>query len=182
MTDSKQEDRQLVRQILQGGDGMVQLIKKYSSRLKRFIISRDINACDADDILQETWLRVVRYLRSYRFECRFFSWLVAIAKRRIIEMYKKHYFACGRSLWAIEWAKLTHASIERIDDCTLEEWRRRLSDCLNRIHLSQSWQETLERRYHQKQKLAQIAREMNVSLGTVKSRLHAINKKLGAAV
>lgn len=56
-----------------------QLIQRWQRPLRSFVLRSVLNESDADDILQETFLRVYRHRRRFRPDSRFSTWLFAIA-------------------------------------------------------------------------------------------------------
>lgn len=65
-----------------------------SSKLRSFLLSRTHDRQVADDLLQETFLRVHRKLDSVRDEQRLNSWVFQIARNLVID----HYRARGRTV------------------------------------------------------------------------------------
>jgi RNA polymerase sigma-70 factor (ECF subfamily) len=51
------------------------LVVKYQARLMRFSAQLVHNLADAEDVVQETFLRAYRGLMDYRGECGFYTWL-----------------------------------------------------------------------------------------------------------
>lgn len=77
---SREVDEQLVKRI-QNGDSSAfnELVRKYERRLFR-VISRIIHdPTDAEDIVQESFIRAYRALPSFRGEAGFYTWLFRIA-------------------------------------------------------------------------------------------------------
>lgn len=63
--------------------------KEYSSRLYSFIISRVNNPADAEDILQEVFIKAHNSLSSLKNEHKLQSWLFTIARNLINDHYRK---------------------------------------------------------------------------------------------
>lgn len=55
---------------LKQGDGVASdlLVKRYQNTLYGFIYRLLINQNDTDDIFQETWIRVIKYGKSFQVE------------------------------------------------------------------------------------------------------------------
>lgn len=60
-----------------------QLVIHYQDRLYRFLLVRANSRADAEDVLQETFVAVFKYLPGYRSEYRFSTWLFTIALRQL---------------------------------------------------------------------------------------------------
>lgn len=75
-------DRNLVEAVLREGDERAfrELYRRYTPRL-HFTALRLLghSEMDAEDAVQETWLRAVRELGGFRWESAFATWLTAIA-------------------------------------------------------------------------------------------------------
>lgn len=65
------------------------LIKRLSPRLHRFFAAQSGNRADADDMLQQLWLRIHRVRHTYRAGEPFLPWVYAIAHRVRIDGYRK---------------------------------------------------------------------------------------------
>ncbi len=65
------------------------IMRKYSDRLYRHIIKMVQNHDDADDILQNTFIKVWRYLPDFREDSKLFTWLYRIATNETLTFLKK---------------------------------------------------------------------------------------------
>ena len=63
--------------------------EQYGGRLRRFIRRRVSNPADADDILQETFLKVHKGLSSLRRRERLASWVYQIARNAIADYHRR---------------------------------------------------------------------------------------------
>jgi len=72
---------------LQNGDPEVLdgLIEEYQHRLFRYALSLTGDRSAAEDIFQETWLRVLERGRQYRAQWKFEVWLFSIARHLVID-------------------------------------------------------------------------------------------------
>jgi RNA polymerase sigma-70 factor (ECF subfamily) len=64
-------------------DAFEQLVLCYQDRLYRFLLVRANNRADAEDVLQETFVAVFKYLPGFRKKYRFSTWLFTIALRQL---------------------------------------------------------------------------------------------------
>jgi RNA polymerase sigma-70 factor, ECF subfamily len=69
--------------------GTTILIKRLSPRLHRFFATQLGSRTDADDMLQELWLRIHRVRHTYRAGEPFLPWVYAIAHRVRIDGYRR---------------------------------------------------------------------------------------------
>ena len=65
------------------------LIDRVSPRLHRFLQLQSANRADADDLLQETWLRIHRVRHTYQPGRPLQPWIYAIARRVRVDHYRK---------------------------------------------------------------------------------------------
>ena len=64
-------------------DAFEQLVLCYQDRLYRFLLVRANSRADAEDVLQETFVAVFKYLPGYRKKYRFSTWLFTIGLRQL---------------------------------------------------------------------------------------------------
>ena len=77
-------DEQLVEAFRQGDpEGFRGLVRRYQETMYRFAYRMTGNPMDADDLTQETFLRVYRNLGKFRGEASFRTWLYRVARSRI---------------------------------------------------------------------------------------------------
>lgn len=92
-TESRREplsDEELVESAKQGDpDAFPQLVKKYSRRILR--VGRNItnNDEDAEDVLQETFLKAYTHLDGFQGNSKFYTWLVRIAMNEALMKLRK---------------------------------------------------------------------------------------------
>ncbi|MGD0619075.1 MAG: RNA polymerase sigma factor [Bryobacteraceae bacterium] len=72
------------------------LIHRLSPQLHRFFVVQFAGRGDADDLLQETWLRIHRVRHTYRAGEPVLPWLYAIARHIRVDHYRKARRAAGR--------------------------------------------------------------------------------------
>jgi RNA polymerase sigma-70 factor (ECF subfamily) len=161
----------------QGGDPIAfgNLVERFQRDVygKAFSILK--NHVDADDVVQETFLRVYRALPGFRFESSFRTWLITIATRQalnFLERQRSHH----ESLDAQEDGS-EHAAL-RVEDHQMtalldQESRRLLREALPKLPKRQ--QQALTLKLEHDWKYEQIAQEMGTSVGSVKAHIfHAI--------
>lgn len=92
-TESRREplsDEELVENAKQGDpDAFPQLVKKYSRRILR--VGRNItnNDEDAEDVLQETFMKAYTHLDGFQGNSKFYTWLVRIAMNEALMKLRK---------------------------------------------------------------------------------------------
>jgi RNA polymerase sigma-70 factor (ECF subfamily) len=157
---------------LQAGDerALAQLMQRYQGPLYGFL-SRRVGSA-ADDVFQETWIRIVRARERFDTERRFAAWLYQIANNLCRDRYRR-VDAMRRAVDSF-----------RVEDETLREtpespalagqdaMRARLLALPDRLR------EVLVLRYYEDLGEEEMSRVLGVPRGTIKSRLHAAVKAL----
>jgi RNA polymerase sigma factor (sigma-70 family) len=90
MAESSEADRYLLDQIARGNaDAWAQLVGRYHGRLLAFARSRlPRAAADADDFVQETFLRFLQSFRTFRAGASVETFLFTILRRRLIDHFR----------------------------------------------------------------------------------------------
>jgi RNA polymerase sigma-70 factor (ECF subfamily) len=90
MTD-REEDRRRVRALLAGDSAAFDVFfNEYFPRLYRFVLPRvEYSIADAQDICQETLLRALRRLSTYRGEAALYSWICQIAANEVADFWQR---------------------------------------------------------------------------------------------
>ncbi len=65
------------------------LIDRLSPQLHRFFLAQLASRADADDLLQETWLRIHKVRHTYRQGEPVLPWFYAIARRVRVDHYRR---------------------------------------------------------------------------------------------
>lgn len=90
MTD-REEDRRQVRAVLAGDSSAFDaFFNEYFPRLYRYVLPR-VEYCiaDAQDLCQETLLRALRRLGTYRGEAALYSWVCQIAANQLSDFWQR---------------------------------------------------------------------------------------------
>ncbi len=90
MINEKPTDADLVKDYRKGNQKAFEiLLKRYERPLYSFIFRFVHDRESADDLFQQTWFKVVRYLHMYKEEGKFSSWLFGIANNACIDEIRK---------------------------------------------------------------------------------------------
>ena len=79
MATERDIDKRLVERVLQG-DKMAfdMLVTKYERRLFRLVVRLVSNQSEAEDVVQETFIKAYRALPQFRGDSAFYTWLYRI--------------------------------------------------------------------------------------------------------
>ncbi|MBN09168.1 MAG: RNA polymerase subunit sigma-24 [Flavobacteriaceae bacterium] len=90
--NSKTDDAVLISTYIDGNEKSLELlIKRHQQRLFNFIYSKVLNKDTADDIFQETFIKVIKTLKRglYNEEGKFLPWVMRIAHNLVIDFFRK---------------------------------------------------------------------------------------------
>ena len=146
------DDRQLARLVL-GGDtaAFEYLFDRYRDAIHRLFLQRTGNAEDADDLLQETFIKVYMNLHRYSPEYTFGQWLYTIARNLCTD------FCRARQAVPLEQAE----QIPSEDRDELHTVRIALEQALER--LPEEERELIFLRYTNEMPVAEIAEILGIS-------------------
>jgi RNA polymerase sigma-70 factor, ECF subfamily len=154
-------------------DLIERLIEQYQHRLLRYLVYLTGNLERAEDMFQETWVRVLERGDQYNGRSRFDTWLFAIARHLVIDGSRKR---AALSLEAImdpttgTPVEFASAGPTPFEATHLRELGARISAALSGLELVQ--REVLVLRFQEEMSLEEIAQITEAPLSTVKSRLY----------
>ncbi len=92
-------DTELVQAINAGRqDRFYELVRRYEKRLYNFGLRMCNDPSDAEDMVQDTFLNVFKYLDTFRYETKFKNWLYRIATSACLKKKRRSKFAPDREL------------------------------------------------------------------------------------
>lgn len=158
----------------QDTDLLDRLIDTYQHRLMRYLTFLTGRRETAEDLFQETWIRVLLRGAQYNGKARFDTWLFTIARNLVIDLSRKKTMASldemqdpGEDERPFEIATDAPSPYEQF--CTRENAAEVSSVLLN---LHATYREVLVLRFHEELPLEEIANVTRAPLSTVKSRLY----------
>lgn len=183
MADS--ELQQLVRRAQKGSaEAYEQLVRRYSPRLLGYFVRSVTNRADAEDLLQEVFLRVVGSLKKYRERERFEYWLFRLAHNLVIDYWRKRRttLTVSQDRGGQVTAETTVSSKDPGPDrvAAAKDDADRLGRALEMLPIEQ--RDTLLMRYFGGLSYAEIAKSAGCPLGTVLARAHRGVAKLREAL
>lgn len=181
-------DRAKLAQGLRGAnpDVVDGLIEQYQHRLFRYLLSLTANRATAEDIFQETWLRVLERGHQYRAQWKFEVWLFSIARHLVIDLARrKKADSLDLLMDPEEGAGFEPRASEPspFEEVLAGEVSVRMARVLTRIPAV--YREALTLRFQEELELEEMAAIIKVPLSTVKSRLYrgidALRKEIEGA-
>jgi RNA polymerase sigma-70 factor, ECF subfamily len=170
-------------------DALAAMIARYQHRLYRYLLRLVREPAAADDLFQQTWLRVMERIGRYDARRNFESWLFSVAHNLAVDSWRGKR---GESLHAADDAgdagESGEPASERLrasDPDALErlldfERGAMLAACMHELPVIH--REVLTLRFEEDMKLEEIAEVAGIPLSTVKSRLHRALEGLRAAM
>jgi len=143
------------------------LIHQISPQLHRFFIAQSASRADADDLLQETWLRIHKVRHTYRPGEPVLPWFYAIARNTRADHYRKTLRTAAREQRLEEISAPATPNPGRAHD---------LETLLQPLSASQ--RELIEMLKVAGMTLEEVARATSSSVGSVKQKVHRAYKKL----
>lgn len=144
------------------------LIDRYSDRVHAYLLRHSGNREDADDLLQETWVRIARSAKSFDTARRFRSWIYGIASNLARDLFRRR-MTKERALHELSTHPPAASGADSIDRGELREQIAELPENMRAVLLL---------RYYEGFSEAEMAEVLDVPRGTVKSRLHAALRRL----
>jgi RNA polymerase sigma-70 factor, ECF subfamily len=153
-------------------DALAAVMAQYQHRLYRFLLRLAQDPALADDLFQQTWIRVIERVGRYDSRRQFAPWLFSVARNLAIDTLRKRRLA---SLDAVEDGGIAPierlAAVERDPLEQLLEFERGAALAAALEGLPVIHREVLVLRFEEEMKLEEIAEVIDVPLSTVKSRL-----------
>ena len=188
MTAKKNQNRKIVKdndfdliQAINSGqaDKFHDLVKRYEQKLYNFSLRMCRNPSDAEDMIQDTFLNVFKYLKNFRYETKFKNWLYKVAASTCIKKRRKSKFAPDKELSLDEF--LPNDEAEKPDN--VPEWamlpldkllNEELSGVINKtiLALPKKYRVVIVLRDIEGFSTAETAQILNLSPSNVKVRLH----------
>jgi len=144
------------------------LIDRYAAGIHAYLLRHSGNREDADDLLQETWVRIARSAKSFDTARRFRSWVFGIATNLARDLFRRR-MTKERALRTLAMSPPATPVADSVDR---GELRARIAE------LPENMRAVLLLRYFEGMNEAEMADALEIPRGTVKSRLHAALREL----
>jgi len=151
-----------------------ELIVRYQHRLLRYLLYLTGNREAAEDLFQETWMRVLVRGKQFNGHSRFDTWLFTIARNLVIDQKRKRTMVHLEDLCDSEEDErqidVASSDPTPFDCCSNQEDREHIATAM--LQLDALHREVLVLRFHEELSLDEIAKVTSAPLSTVKSRLY----------
>ena len=168
------EDRQLVRLSLEGDHTAFEyLFNRYSEAIRRLFLQRLTSATDADDLLQETFIKVYINLHRYSDRYTFGQWVYTIARNTHIdyERRKQEDLPIDERFTA-PWASTPSPEEKLISS----QQHTQIEQYMN--SLPEKYRTLFKMRFLEDYSYDEIAEKLQLPMGTVKTRIHRARERM----
>lgn len=143
------------------------LVQRYQDRVLRVLYLLIGNSEDAQDVAQESFIRAYRYIRAFRGDCGFATWLHRIAINTAHNWMRENYRRRAQTVALEDWKQ--GAGIDPADALLAKQAQLEMRSAL--AALPQHYREAVVLRHYEDLSYEEIAQVQQVPVGTVRSRL-----------
>lgn len=154
-------------------DALAVLVQRYQHRLYRYLLRLVRQPAEAEDLFQQTWLRVAGQIRRFDPRRNFDAWLFTLARNLAIDQLRR-LKPDSLDEWDEREFELTPAALRdsdapAIDALIARERSEFVAVAVEKLPVI--YREVLALRFEEEMKLEEIAEVLDAPLSTVKSRL-----------
>ena len=170
---------------LREGDetALAPLVEKYKHMVHRLALQITKNHEDANDVMQETFIKVYQSIHTFRQEAAFETWVYRIAVNEALNFVKRRERRRESSLETTDESEFNTETLRKAEinnDPEIQAEKAELRHWVTKAVNSLSLKHRIVVILHELEGLthAEIASILNCSEGTVRSRLHYARKQL----
>ncbi len=168
------DDRTLVNEALAGDHTAFEyLFNRYREAIYRLLVQRLGSTTDADDLLQETFIKVYINLHRYRAEYTFGQWVYTIARNTFVDYVRRR--QDDISIDERFAAPASPAPTPEESVINLQQ-RSQIEHCLER--LAPRYRTLIAMRFFEEYSYEEIAAKLALPLGTVKTQIHRAREQM----
>ena len=165
-------DEQLMSLIKDGSlEHLNEIFNRYSKRLYNYFLKSTLDKSESDDLIQELFIRVIKYKKSYREDNVFEFWIFQIARNMIKDHFRKLKVHNDKFNVVDEFPE-----IENEEDKGQQEKEKHLYKAMHA--LSADKRELLVLSKFQGMKYEQIAQLRETTVANIKVQVHRTIKEL----
>lgn len=160
-------------------NAIAELMEQYQHRLFRYLLRLVSQPNTAEDLFQQTWLRVIEQIHKYDPRRSFEGWLFAVAHNLAIDYLRRRK---PESLDEQKYEGVTIADLTAspnpgaLEELLSQERADMVIEAMEDLSITS--REVLVLRFEEEMKLEEIATVLALPIGTVKTRLHRALKAL----
>jgi RNA polymerase sigma-70 factor (ECF subfamily) len=171
-------DADLIALVLQNQDDFIYLIRRYEAQLLRYIkrIS-NFRQEDAEDILQDVFIKVYQNLNDFDPRLKFSSWIYRITHNQVISFYRKN----KKNMQAVNWEfnddiinnlKIDFNLEQKIDGVYL---RKKIESVFKKLDFK--YAQVLELKFLESKNYQEISDILQKPIGTISTLINRAKKR-----
>ena len=170
------DDRALVELALQNRqEAYTRLLVRHKDRVQAFINKLIINSSESEDLVLMSFDKAFRNLKNYNPKYAFSTWLYSIVQNLCIDHFRKD------KQFFVSLEEAQDAEDVNPEDVLIAEQQKQIME--NMIsRLKPEYGEVIRLRYMHHYAYEEIANELNIPLGTVKTRIHRAKVSLARII
>jgi RNA polymerase sigma-70 factor (ECF subfamily) len=156
-------------------EALESVMARYQHRLYRYLLRLSREPALAEDLFQQTWMRVAEKIKHYDPRRSFEAWLFSVARNLTIDYLRRYRpesldeTAGDAEDGETRQARLTANEPSALDRLIADERAARVSGALAEVPVI--YREVLSLRFEEEMKLDEIAQVLDTPISTVKTRL-----------
>jgi RNA polymerase sigma factor (sigma-70 family) len=158
--------------------GFTQLVKKYQEKIYWHIRRMVIDHADADDVLQNTLIKIWKGLENFREESQLFTWLYRIATNETLSFLAQQQRKATQSLDEITESLANMVKADIHFNANQLEWRLQLAI----QELPEKQRVVFHLRYYDAMPYEEMSKVLDTSEGALKASYHHAAKKIEAFI
>ena len=171
------DDKELLQQFKQPGKkerAFTEIIKKYQEKLYWHIRRIVVDHEDANDILQNMFIKVWNSLENFREDSQLYTWLYRIASNECFTFLEQLKRRSAVSLNDVESGLVNKVKADQNFDANKLEWKLQLAI----QHLPEKQRIVFTLRYYDEMPYEEMSRVLETSEGALKASYHHAAKKI----
>ncbi|MEO5775894.1 MAG: sigma-70 family RNA polymerase sigma factor, partial [Flavobacterium sp.] len=172
-----QEEKDFIQELLNPktqNAAFQKLLRDYQRPLYNHIRSIVLNHDDADDVLQNTFVKVFQYLKDFKGESKLFSWMYRIATNEAITFINQKAKRNGTTSEAMQTRIVDNLKAETYFDGN--EIQIKLQKAVSLLPEKQ--QLVFKMKYYEELKYEELSEILGTSVGALKASYHHAVKKI----
>jgi RNA polymerase sigma-70 factor (ECF subfamily) len=172
-----QEETLYIKRILAGETELfTHFLDRYSRSIYSLVVQIVSSPLDAEELVQDVFMKAFRNLSGYRLECSFSTWLYRIAYNTAISAVRRR----KQEFLYIEENTINNVPDDKADELLcLTDNEERLEKLVRAVGLLEAEEKAIITLFYYEEKpIAEIAEILKLSPANVKVKLHRIRKKL----
>lgn len=172
-----QEEQEFIQELLNPktqNEAFQKLLSTYQKPLYNHIRNIVLNHDDADDILQNTFIKVFQYLKSFKGESKLFSWMYRIATNEALTFLNQKAKINGVSTAALQNKAIDNLQADVFFDGN--EIQLKLQKAI--ANLPEKQQLVFKMKYFEELKYEEISEILGTTVGALKASYHHAVKKI----